>query len=168
MDVSRIDPEQALVDAETVDTNDLSLEMDGDHEHSLRMLEYGKEDKVLVSVRYVFCIIRFRVSCCFRMLTFLIYSVRPSASSAWSISTSERLLKLQPVHTKSSGSAPTEFRYDEVLTGSSNRPVYNAAARSHVCAAMDGYNAVVFAYGQTASGKTFTLVSFIIVACRSS
>lgn len=24
---------------------------------------------------------------------------------------------------------------------------------------MDGYNAVIFAYGQTASGKTFTLVS---------
>ena len=36
--------------------------------------------------------------------------------------------------------------------------MYNAVARSHVCAAMDGYNAVVFAYGQTASGKTFTLV----------
>lgn len=37
--------------------------------------------------------------------------------------------------------------------------MYNAVARSHVCAAMDGYNAVIFAYGQTASGKTFTLVS---------
>lgn len=36
--------------------------------------------------------------------------------------------------------------------------MYNAVARSHVCAAMDGYNSVIFAYGQTASGKTFTLV----------
>lgn len=44
-----------------------------------------------------------------------------------------------------------------MLTGTDNKPVYNAAARSHVNAAMDGYNAVVFAYGQTASGKTFTL-----------
>lgn len=35
--------------------------------------------------------------------------------------------------------------------------MYNAAARSHVHAAMDGYNSVIFAYGQTASGKTFTL-----------
>jgi hypothetical protein len=38
--------------------------------------------------------------------------------------------------------------------------VYNAVARNHVCAAMDGYNAVIFAYGQTASGKTFTLVCY--------
>lgn len=49
------------------------------------------------------------------------------------------------------------YHYDEVLTGSANKPVYAAAARSHVTAAMEGYNAVVFAYGQTASGKTFTL-----------
>ena len=58
-----------------------------------------------------------------------------------------------------SGKAPQEFNFDEILTGSENKPVYNAVARSHVCAAMDGYNAVIFAYGQTASGKTFTLVS---------
>lgn len=58
----------------------------------------------------------------------------------------------------SAGKAPQEFNFDEILTGSENKPVYNAVARSHVCAAMDGYNAVIFAYGQTASGKTFTLV----------
>ena len=58
----------------------------------------------------------------------------------------------------SSGKTPQEFNFDEILTGSENKPVYNAVARSHVCAAMDGYNAVIFAYGQTASGKTFTLV----------
>jgi centromeric protein E len=56
------------------------------------------------------------------------------------------------------GKASQDFTFDGILTGSENRPVYNAVARSHVCAAMDGYNAVVFAYGQTASGKTFTLV----------
>ena len=59
---------------------------------------------------------------------------------------------------KSAGTTPQDFRFDEILTGSENKPVYNAVARSHVCAAMDGYNAVIFAYGQTASGKTFTLV----------
>ena len=63
-------------------------------------------------------------------------------------------MKLNP----SFGKAPQEFHFDEVLTGSENKPVYNAVARSHVCAAMDGFNAVIFAYGQTASGKTFTLV----------
>ncbi|KAJ7288316.1 P-loop containing nucleoside triphosphate hydrolase protein [Mycena rebaudengoi] len=36
-------------------------------------------------------------------------------------------------------------------------PLYTAAARPHVHAFMSGYNAVVFAYGQTASGKTYTL-----------
>ncbi|TFY78613.1 hypothetical protein EWM64_g5400 [Hericium alpestre] len=52
---------------------------------------------------------------------------------------------------------PPEFHFDEILTGSENKPVYNAVARNHVYAAMDGYNSVIFAYGQTASGKTFTL-----------
>ena len=59
---------------------------------------------------------------------------------------------------KSAATPSQDFRFDEILTGSENKPVYNAVARSHVCAAMDGYNAVIFAYGQTASGKTFTLV----------
>ena len=31
---------------------------------------------------------------------------------------------------------------------------------------MEGYNAVVFAYGQTASGKTFTLVGYFISILR--
>ena len=31
-----------------------------------------------------------------------------------------------------------------------------SVARSHLHAAMEGYNAVIFAYGQTASGKTYT------------
>ena len=47
MDVSRVDPEQALVDAENVDV-DSSFELD---ERELRSLHYGKEDKVHVSIR---------------------------------------------------------------------------------------------------------------------
>ena len=46
MDVSRIDPEEALVDFETVEA-DVSLEID----EALLRSEYGKEDKVLVSIR---------------------------------------------------------------------------------------------------------------------
>lgn len=80
--------------------------------------------------------------------------IRPTdAPSVWEHSSSR--IKLD----QTCGKAPQEFHFDEVLTGSENKPVYNAVARSHVCAAMEGYNAVVFAYGQTASGKTFTLVS---------
>lgn len=55
-----------------------------------------------------------------------------------------------------------------MLTGSENKPVYNAVARNHVYAAMDGYNSVIFAYGQTASGKTFTLVSQRHIAITTS
>ena len=47
MDVSRVDPEQALVDAENVDA-DLSFELD---ERELRSMSYGREDKVHVSIR---------------------------------------------------------------------------------------------------------------------
>ena len=85
--------------------------------------------------------------------------VRPTTKTeAWAIDPTERMLKLQQAHTKSSSTPQQEFRFDEVLTGSENRPVYQATAKSHVKAAMEGYNAVIFAYGQTASGKTFTLV----------
>ncbi len=49
------------------------------------------------------------------------------------------------------------FTFDGIQTGSANRPVYISVARPLVRAALDGYDAVVFAYGQTASGKTFTL-----------
>ncbi|KAI0720566.1 kinesin-domain-containing protein [Cerioporus squamosus] len=132
MDVSNVDPEEVLVDFENVEA-DVSAEID---EAMLRS-EYGKEDKVLVSIR-----------------------IRPSDNpSAWDVTTATqpKTIKLQQQHMKSAATAPQDFRFDEILTGSENKPVYNAVARSHVCAAMDGYNAVIFAYGQTASGKTFTL-----------
>jgi centromeric protein E len=45
-----------------------------------------------------------------------------------------------------------------ILTGSDNKSVYDTVTHNHACAAMDGYNAVIFAYGQMASSKTFTLV----------
>lgn len=65
-------------------------------------------------------------------------------------------LKLDPVYERQASSS-TSFDFDAVLTGTPNKPIYSTVARSHVRAAMEGYNAVVFAYGQTASGKTYTL-----------
>jgi len=86
-------------------------------------------------------------------------SIRPTTiPSAWDISIANAI-KLLPQHSKTALNPSPEFHFDEVLTGSENKPMYNAVAKSHVCAAMEGYNAVIFAYGQTASGKTFTLVS---------
>ncbi|KAG6332456.1 hypothetical protein ID866_6634 [Astraeus odoratus] len=129
MDVSRVDPEEVLVDFQTVEPGDMS----GDFDES-SIPGYGKEDKVLVSIR-----------------------IRPTVGhTGWDTSI-PNTIKLLPQHAKTTLNTPPEFHFDEVLTGSENKPVYNAVARSHVWAAMEGYNAVIFAYGQTASGKTFTL-----------
>lgn len=50
MDVSNVDPEQVLVDFESVESGDISGEID---ETWLRATEsnHGKEDKVMVSIR---------------------------------------------------------------------------------------------------------------------
>jgi hypothetical protein len=48
MDVSRIDPEDALVDFQTVEPGDVSADLD---EAAIPGPNYGKEDKVLVSIR---------------------------------------------------------------------------------------------------------------------
>jgi chromosomal replication initiation ATPase DnaA len=50
------------------------------------------------------------------------------------------------------------YAFDSVVTGSGNREVYGRTAKTLVKSAMEGYDSLVFAYGQTASGKTFTLV----------
>jgi centromeric protein E len=136
MDVSRVDPEDVLVDWETVEPADISAEVD---ENFLRAaLNGNSDDKVLVSIR-----------------------VRPSETpSAWDTELKAKSIKLLPQHHRNAATAPPVFHFDEILTGSDNKSVYNAIARNHVCAAMDGYNSVIFAYGQTASGKTFTLVCY--------
>jgi centromeric protein E len=141
MDVSRVDPEEVLVDWETVEPADISGEVD---ENFLTRNSNGnKDDKVLVSIR-----------------------VRPSESpSAWDTQANARSIKVLPQHHRNTATTPPVFNFDEILTGSDNKSVYNAVARNHVCAAMDGYNAVIFAYGQTASGKTFTLVSCRPLSC---
>lgn len=136
MDVSNVDPEEVLVDFQTVDPGDVSGEVD---EAWLKAasLDHGKEDKVMVSIR-----------------------IRPTqATSAWIPSPATNSIKLDPAYTKHSSSATqtTTFNFDSILTGTPNKPIYSTVARSHVHAAMEGYNAVIFAYGQTASGKTFTL-----------
>ncbi|KAJ3817412.1 kinesin [Lentinula raphanica] len=130
MDVSNVDPEEVLVDYQTVEQADVSLgEMD---EAWLKTMQadHGKEDKVMVSVR-----------------------MKPDAKSAWKPSVSTNTIELDPAHARQ----PTSFTFDAILTGSANKPIFTTVARSHVIAAMEGFNAVIFAYGQTASGKTYTL-----------
>ncbi|KAL1936098.1 hypothetical protein VTP01DRAFT_232 [Rhizomucor pusillus] len=56
-----------------------------------------------------------------------------------------------------------EYRYDHVFHGSDNMELYQNSVQNIVQQAMDGYNATVFAYGQTASGKTYTMVGFMLI-----
>ncbi|KAJ8523253.1 hypothetical protein ONZ45_g312 [Pleurotus djamor] len=140
MDMSRVDPEEVLVDYQTVENDpaDGSVEIDEEWlRASLGSVSHGKEDKVMVSVRM-------RTS---------------EASSAWVADQHSNTIKLDPACAKHGTSAATSttFTFDAIHTETPNKPIYSASARSHVHAAMDGYNAVIFAYGQTASGKTFTL-----------
>lgn len=59
-------------------------------------------------------------------------------------------------HTESGG--PLKFTFDYVFTPNGSQvSVYEIAARPIVEAVMQGFNGTVFAYGQTSSGKTFTM-----------
>ncbi|CEG78527.1 hypothetical protein RMATCC62417_13123 [Rhizopus microsporus] len=51
-----------------------------------------------------------------------------------------------------------EFRFDRVLYGSDNEALYSKSVENIINQAMEGYHATVFAYGQTASGKTYTMM----------
>ncbi|ORX60403.1 kinesin-domain-containing protein [Hesseltinella vesiculosa] len=52
----------------------------------------------------------------------------------------------------------TEYHYDRVYYESSNEQVYQDMVLPLIQQTMDGYNATVFTYGQTASGKTHTMM----------
>ncbi|KAG8855026.1 Kinesin-like protein kip2 [Tulasnella sp. 330] len=132
-----VDPEESLVDWKTVEDGDVSVdidELDGACVDAL-LGGAGSHDKVLATVR--------------------LKPAEHGESSAWT--TPRPGVVLLDAAFARTGVPNAEIPYDNVLTGSNNKPIYNAAARSHVRAAMEGYNAVIFAYGQTASGKTFTL-----------
>jgi Kinesin motor domain len=49
-----------------------------------------------------------------------------------------------------------EYVYDNVFAGSENQGIYSATVADLVRTAMEGYSGTVFAYGQTASGKTYS------------
>ncbi|KAG2223840.1 hypothetical protein INT45_012713 [Circinella minor] len=49
------------------------------------------------------------------------------------------------------------FQYDSVVSGVDNELVYHTGIGDLVRSTMAGYNGTVFAYGQTASGKTYTM-----------
>ena len=50
------------------------------------------------------------------------------------------------------------FKYDRVLHNSTQEGTYNAECSSVVDSVIEGYNATIFAYGQTGAGKSFTMI----------
>ena len=66
------------------------------------------------------------------------------------------------VDTQNTPTAPPKFHFDELIIGSENKPIHKKVIRNHVISVIEGYNSVVFACGQTASGKVFTLVCLIL------
>ncbi|KAJ7109744.1 kinesin-like protein [Mycena crocata] len=131
----RQDVEESVVDFQTVGIDLTGDEHGGDVSMTIPFTEVAV-DKVMVSVR-----------------------VRPSSGSthkAWDITPGDPTINLAAA----AGTVPSpanKFTFDTVHTTHPTAPLYMTAARPHVHAFMSGYNAVVFAYGQTASGKTYTL-----------
>ncbi|KAL9328539.1 hypothetical protein ACSQ67_003542 [Phaseolus vulgaris] len=56
-----------------------------------------------------------------------------------------------------SGSVKKSFRFDRVYTPKDDQVDVFADASSMVISVLDGYNVCIFAYGQTGTGKTFTM-----------
>lgn len=88
--------------------------------------------------------------------------VRPcedDEESAWIVARDSAALMLDPAVcvSRQQANIGVPFHFDAVHTGSSNAAVYASLARPLVHSVLGGYDAMVFAYGQTASGKTFTL-----------
>lgn len=51
------------------------------------------------------------------------------------------------------------FTFDKVLNSNSTQEsAYVAAGRSSVQSLLNGFNGTIFAYGQSGSGKTFTML----------
>lgn len=59
---------------------------------------------------------------------------------------------------KASAEAPKSFTFDSVYDwNSKQRDLYDETFRDLVQSALDGFNGTIFAYGQTGTGKTFTM-----------
>lgn len=55
------------------------------------------------------------------------------------------------------------FDYKKVLEGQDQRGIYDLAAKDSMEQFFNGYNSTIFAYGQSGSGKTYTLLGPEIV-----
>lgn len=71
---------------------------------------------------------------------------------------SQFLFHQENSNSKQQSSLLNSFKFDQVFNESSTtEAIYRSFARSIVHSAMIGFNGTIFAYGQTSSGKTFTM-----------
>lgn len=50
-----------------------------------------------------------------------------------------------------------KFKFDKLLHNASQENVYQYCTQEAVSSVVDGYNSTIMCYGQTSSGKTFTM-----------
>ena len=61
--------------------------------------------------------------------------------------------------TQSKSAAKNNFKFDRIFNMESTQmEVYDAAARPIINSVLEGFNGTIFAYGQTSSGKTHTMM----------
>ncbi|KAG0307644.1 hypothetical protein BGZ98_010166 [Dissophora globulifera] len=78
-------------------------------------------------------------------------------TEAWAVTDDASKITYADDYAVNTRRTPVEYIYDHALTGSDNEEIYNSSVKNLVQSAMEGYNGTVFAYGQTSSGKTYTM-----------
>uniref|UniRef100_A0A4W6DNS8 Kinesin motor domain-containing protein n=1 Tax=Lates calcarifer TaxID=8187 RepID=A0A4W6DNS8_LATCA len=63
------------------------------------------------------------------------------------------------IHQIDDGNSTKSFSFDRVFTAEeTTSQLYQGIAKPLVVSTVEGYNGTIFAYGQTSSGKTFTMM----------
>ena len=70
---------------------------------------------------------------------------------------------LAPEKDKNGQNLKFMFDYKKVLSGKDQKEIYEMAAEDSMEQFFNGYNSTIFAYGQSGSGKTYTLLGPEIV-----
>ncbi|CAI5721698.1 unnamed protein product [Peronospora effusa] len=86
--------------------------------------------------------------------------VRPQNAKELTMATAQRcvLTDETTIEVKTNDGNPQKFTFDHVFGEHENqKTVFESVALPVVQDIMDGYNATIFAYGQTSSGKTYTM-----------
>lgn len=82
--------------------------------------------------------------------------VSDSSALHWSVGDDNIITNIEPGTTKSLSSP---YKFDRIFDSDfENEDIYSEMAEPIVQSALAGFNGTIFAYGQTSSGKTFTMM----------